>query len=71
MENPETIFGIESWAIFIDELDELTEDKAVEAVKALNERCHQQIRGLRNPFCAIASTNQGTKGLYRIYHHFG
>jgi len=38
IENPGDIFGEESWATYVDELDELTEDKALEAVKALSER---------------------------------
>jgi hypothetical protein len=70
MENPDTIFGIESWAIFGEEIDELTEDKAIEAIRALSERCRQQIPGERSPFLCFASTSQGTKGLYRIYTHF-
>jgi hypothetical protein len=70
MENPDTIFGLESAAIFGEEIDELTEDKAIEAIRALSERCRQQIPGERSPFLCFASTSQGTKGLYRIYNHF-
>jgi hypothetical protein len=70
MENPETIFGMDVHRIFVEEIDELTEDKAIEAVRALSERCRQQIPGERSPFLALASTSQGMKGLYRIYNHF-
>ena len=70
MENPENIFGLESWAVFVDELDELTEDKAIEALRALSERCRQRIIGMREPWLGFASTAQGQKGLYRIYMHF-
>jgi hypothetical protein len=70
MENPETIFGMDSAAVFVEEIDELTEDKALEAVRALSERCRQQIVGYRTPFLSLASTSQGTKGLYRVYVHF-
>jgi hypothetical protein len=70
MENPENIFGFESWAIFVEEIDELTEDKAIEAVHSLSERCRQQIPGERSPFLCFGSTSQGQKGLYRIYNHF-
>jgi hypothetical protein len=70
IENPEEIFGFDAWAVFVEELDELTEDKALEAVKALRERCRQQIIGFRSPFLCFGSTSQGQKGLYRIYNHF-
>jgi hypothetical protein len=70
MENPENIFGIDVHAIYGEELDELTEDKAIEAVRALSERCRQSIPGERSPFLCFASTSQGQKGLYRIYTHF-
>jgi hypothetical protein len=70
MEDPKTIFGMESWGIFVEEIDELTEDKAVEAVQALIERRRQVIPGERGPFMCLASTAQGQKGLYRIYTHF-
>jgi hypothetical protein len=55
---------------FVEEVDELTEDKAIEAVRSLSERCRQQIRDYRSPFLCLASTSQGQKGLYRIYTHF-
>jgi hypothetical protein len=70
MENPENIYGFDAWAVYAEELDELTEDKAIEAVRALSERCRQQIPGERNPFLCFGSTSQGQKGLYRIYTHF-
>jgi hypothetical protein len=70
MENPENIFGTDVHSIYGEEIDELTEDKAIEAVRALSERTRQQIPGERSPFVCLASTSQGQKGLYRIYHHF-
>jgi hypothetical protein len=70
MENPETIYGMDAAVCLVEEVDELTEDKAVEAVRALSERCRQQIAGYRTPFLCFGSTSQGTKGLYRIYTHF-
>jgi hypothetical protein len=70
MENPENIFGMDIFSVYVEEVDELTEDKAVEAVRALSERCRQQIPGFRSPFLCLASTAQGQKGLYRIYNHF-
>jgi hypothetical protein len=70
MENPENIFGMDAAAVFVEELDELTEDKAIEATRSLSERCRQQIPGFRSPFLSLGSTSQGQKGLYRIYNHF-
>jgi hypothetical protein len=70
IENPETIFGFDATAIYVEEIDELPEDKAIEAVRSLSERCRQQIPGFRSPFLCFASTSQGQKGLYRIYNHF-
>jgi hypothetical protein len=70
MENPETIYGMDAAAVYIEEVDELTEDKAVEAVRSLSERCRQQVQGFRIPFLCCASTSQGQRGLYRIYTHF-
>jgi hypothetical protein len=57
-------------SVVVDEIDELPEDKAIEAVRALTERARQKITGFRKPFLAFASTSQGQKGLYRIYNHF-
>jgi hypothetical protein len=70
MENPENIYGFDAAAVYVEEVDELTEDKAIEAVRSLSERCRQQIPGFRSPFLCLASTSQGQKGLYRIYNHF-
>jgi hypothetical protein len=70
MENPENIYGFDAAAVFVEEVDELTEDKAIEATRSLSERCRQQIPGFRSPFLCLASTSQGQKGLYRIYNHF-
>jgi hypothetical protein len=70
MENPENIFGMDVHAVYVEEADELTEDKAIEAIRSLSEHCRQQIAGFRSPFLCLASTSQGTKGLYRIYNHF-
>jgi hypothetical protein len=70
MENPENIYGFDVASVFVEEIDELTEDKAVEAVRSLSERCRQRIPGFRSPFLCLASTAQGQKGLYRVYNHF-
>jgi hypothetical protein len=70
IENPQDIFGEEAAACLVEEIDELTEDKALEAVRALSERTRQRVKGFREPFLCFGSTSQGQKGLYRIYQHF-
>jgi hypothetical protein len=70
MENPGDIYGLDVHKIFVEEIDELTEDKAIEAIRSLSERCRQQIPGERPPAICLGSTAQGQKGLYRIYNHF-
>ena len=70
LENPGDIFGIDVYKIYVEEADELTTDKMLEATKALNERCRQVIPGERGPCICFASTSQGQKGLYAVYCHF-
>lgn len=70
LENPGDIFGLDVHRIFVEEADELTTDKMLEATKALNERCRQVIPGERSPAICYASTSQGRKGLYMLYDHF-
>jgi hypothetical protein len=70
LDNPDRIFGQDAHACVVEEIDELTEDKCIEAVRALAERCRQQIIGERGPYLCFGSTSQGLKGLYRIYNHF-
>jgi hypothetical protein len=70
LENPGEIFGLDVHAIFVEEADELTTDKMLEATKALRERCRQKITGERMPYLCFASTSQGQKGLYAVYNHF-
>jgi hypothetical protein len=70
IENPQDIFGEDACTCIVEEIDELTEDKALEAIKALRERTRQRITGFREPFLCLGSTSQGQKGLYRIYQHF-
>ncbi len=72
---PEKIAGYDVWAAFLDEVDDLgrkvsADELTFEAVKAANERVRQSIVGMRAPFVAMASTSQGTKGLYRVYNSF-
>jgi len=70
LENPGEIFGLDVYKIYVEEVDELTTDKMLDAVKALNERCRQVIPDERGPCICLASTAQGQKGLYAVYNHF-
>jgi hypothetical protein len=70
MENPGEIYGLDVYKIYVEEADELTTDKLLEAVKALNERCRQTLPGERPPSLSFGSTSQGQKGLYALYNYF-
>lgn len=54
----------------VDELDELSTEVAMEAVKSVNDRIRQQVEGFRTPFICFATTSQGLKGLYQTVMHF-
>lgn len=70
MLDPGDIFGEDVCQVIVEEADELTEDKMLEATKALTERCRQNVKEYRTPFICMASTAQGQKGLYRLYQKF-
>ncbi len=72
---PQNIVGFNCWAFLGDEVDDLgslsqADDVTFEAIKAMNERTRQIIKGLRKPFLMFGSTSQGQKGLYRVYTQF-
>lgn len=58
------------FACWVDELDELPTQTAMEAVRSVNDRVRQQIEGMRSPFICFATTSQGLKGLYQTVMHF-
>jgi len=70
LENPGDIYGLDVHKVYVEEADELTTDKMLEATQALNERCRQVIPGERSPCLCFGSTSQGQKGLYALYNHF-
>ena len=74
LSEPEKIAGYDAAAILADEVDDLhgadPDRTTFEAVRALNERARQRIRGFRSPFLMFASTSQGQRGLYRVYNSF-
>lgn len=69
-EEPTQIYGYSVTASYVDELDELPTDVAMEAVKSINDRVRQQVEGFRSPFICFATTSQGLKGLYQTVMHF-
>lgn len=69
-EEPENIYGYSVYACWVDELDELPTQVAMEAVRSVNDRVRQYIDGMRPPFICFATTSQGLKGLYQTVMHF-
>ena len=69
-ENPESVYGYDVCAIFVDELDELDTQKSMELVKSVNDRARQNVQGFRPPFLCFATTSQGLKGTYQTVMHF-
>lgn len=69
-EEPSAIYGYSVCCCFVDELDELTTEVAMEAVKSINDRVRQKVDGFRSPFICFATTSQGLKGLYQTVMHF-
>ena len=69
-EEPTQIYGYSVTSAYVDELDELPTDVAMEAVKSVNDRVRQQVEGFRSPFICFATTSQGLKGLYQTVMHF-
>lgn len=70
LEDPSQIYGYSCVLAILDELDELPTEKAMEAVKSVNDRIRQKIEGFRDPFICFATTSQGLKGMYQTYLHF-
>jgi hypothetical protein len=70
LEDPSQIYGINSYAQYVDELDELPTEVAMEAVRSLNERLRQQLVGERPPYAKWTTTSQGKKGLYQTVLQF-
>ena len=70
LEDPTQIYGINAYAQYVDELDELPTEVAMEAVRSLNERLRQQLIGERPPYAKWTTTSQGKKGLYRTVLQF-
>lgn len=70
VEDPTTIYGLNCYAIYWDECDELPTEVMMEAVRSLNERLRQQLLGERPPYAKWTTTSQGLKGLYQTTLQF-
>lgn len=63
---PNDIYGPNINICLCDEVDELPEQKAIEAHKALSERTRLTLPDGRKPFLMYFSTTHGYRGLYKI-----
>ena len=63
---PADIYGPNVHITLCDEIDELPEQKAVEAHKALSERTRLTLPDGRKPFLVYFSTVHGYRGLYKV-----
>ena len=64
---PNDIYGPNINICLCDEIDELPEQKAIEAHKALSERTRITLPDGRKPFLMYFSTVHGYRGLYKIF----
>jgi hypothetical protein len=70
IEDSSVIFGYDVACVFVDELDELPSDMAMQIVKKLNDRARQPVKDCRSPFICFATTSQGLKGTYQTIQEF-
>ena len=64
--DPDDIFAYNFCCFICDELDELPQEKSIEAFKAIQERTRIVCPDGRPPFSLFMTTAQGLKGTYRI-----
>lgn len=64
--SPEQIYAYNFSGFICDELDELPQDKAIEAFIAIQERTRVVLPDGRDPFSVFMTTAQGLRGTYRI-----
>jgi hypothetical protein len=64
--SPEQIYAYNFSGFICDELDELPQDKSIEAFTAIQERTRVVLPDGRNPFSIFMTTAQGLRGTYRI-----
>lgn len=66
MEHPHRIIGFEVLDAFLDELDVLPEEKAMEVWRKTKARCRQKIEGKSNQMY-VTTTPEGFKATYRLF----
>jgi hypothetical protein len=66
MSNPDLIYGYNFSAFIGDEIDELTQEKALEVFRAAQERTRVTFPDGRAPFLVFMTTAQGYRGMYQI-----
>src|SRR5208337_1858254 len=66
MSNPDLIYGYNFSAFIGDEIDELTQEKALEVFRATQERTRVTFPDGRAPFLVFMTTAQGYRGMYQI-----
>jgi hypothetical protein len=65
IDQPKNIYGHNLCAAFVDELDELSQDVAMEAYGAISERVRIEFPDGKKPFSLYATTAQGYRGTYQ------
>jgi hypothetical protein len=63
---PKLIYGYTLQIALVDEHDELPQEIAIEAYKAIKERTRKPLPDGRSPYAVFATTAQGYKGTYTI-----
>ena len=66
MEQPSLIYGYNLNIALIDELDELSADKCIEAYKAIKERTRIVLPDGRSAYTIVTTTAQGYSGTYTV-----
>jgi hypothetical protein len=66
IDQPKNIYGHNLCASLCDELDELPQDVAMEAYRAVSERTRIDFPDGKKPFSMFATTAQGYRGTYQI-----
>lgn len=64
--SPEQIYAYNFSGFICDELDELPQDKSIEAFTAIQERTRVVLPDGRSPFSVFMTTAQGLRGTFRI-----
>jgi hypothetical protein len=66
IDQPKNIYGHNLCASYVDEIDELPQDVAMEAYRAVSERTRIDFPDGKKPFSMFATTAQGYRGTYQV-----